>query len=151
MPSDSGITKIGFGAFSGIESIKSVRIPSTVIKIDAYAFYECSGLQSVTFNEGLTSIGKRAFQYTALTEVTFPDSLVLIDSYAFYKLSLTSATFTDAQGWYAGARDANDDIIVEIVIDVVKNWSGYLTGNGNRSYGVLVKPVEYTGDDILDK
>ena len=39
----------------------------------------CTGLTSVTFPEGLTSIGERAFyECTGLTSVTFPEGLTSI-------------------------------------------------------------------------
>ena len=56
----------------------------TVTSIGEYAFYECSGLTSVTITEGVTSIGEEAFyECSGLTSVTIPESVTSIGEGAF--------------------------------------------------------------------
>lgn len=43
-----GVTSIGNGAFGGCRKLSSVTIPSTVTYIDAYAFFECNAIKSMT-------------------------------------------------------------------------------------------------------
>ena len=72
----------------------SVDIPSSVISngityavtsIGRDAFYNCSGLTSVTIPNSVTSIGYSAFEdCTGLTSVTIPNSVSKIKNYAFY-------------------------------------------------------------------
>ncbi|MDR2662342.1 MAG: leucine-rich repeat domain-containing protein [Treponema sp.] len=71
-----------------------VRIPAGVTSIGDYAFYDCSGLTSVTLPEGVTSIGKGAFSgCSGLTSVTLPASVTSIEERAFEGCSgLTSIT-----------------------------------------------------------
>ena len=64
------------------------------------AFYNCIGLESVTFSENsqLTSIGAAAFQNcSSLTEIAIPDSVVSIGHNAFeYCDSLTEVVIPDS-------------------------------------------------------
>ena len=58
------------------------------------AFYNCSGLTSVTIGDGVTSIGDRAFyDCDGLTSITIGNSVTIIGSYAFYHCNgLTNVT-----------------------------------------------------------
>ena len=70
----------------------------TVISIGLSAFYDCTGLTSVTIPDGVTSIGKSAFEgCTVLTNITIPDGVTSIDYRAFYGCTgLTSITIPDS-------------------------------------------------------
>ena len=64
--------------------IKRVVMQQGVTSIGDHAFWDCSGLTSVTIPDGVTSIGGDAFSgCTALTSVTIPGSVTSIDGYAF--------------------------------------------------------------------
>lgn len=59
-------------------------IPNTVRRLEAYAFYSCSNLTSVTIPETVTSIAKGTFLWCSnLESVTIPKSVVCIDDDAF--------------------------------------------------------------------
>ena len=63
-------------------SLKSVVV--TGGNILKGAFYNCSGLTSITIPDGITSIGMDAFRNcSALTSINIPDSVTSIGSYAF--------------------------------------------------------------------
>ena len=66
----------------------------SVTRIGDSAFYNCSGLTSITIPDGVTSIGSSAFSScSGLTSITIPDSVTSIGSSAFYNCSgLTSVT-----------------------------------------------------------
>jgi hypothetical protein len=74
-------TSIKAGAFSGVAGIKSVQLKSNMT-IGQYAFYN-SGLESVLFDNGFTTISDYAFGKTNLAEVNIPDSIVSIGKSAF--------------------------------------------------------------------
>ena len=61
----SGLTSIGDYAFYNCTGLKSVTIPNSVTSIGDYAFEYCSGLTSITIPDSVTSIGISAFNDTA--------------------------------------------------------------------------------------
>ena len=70
----TGITSIGYYAFSNCSSLTSVVIPEGVTSIGINAFYDCSSLTSVTIPSSVTYIGKYAFyNCTALKDVHISD------------------------------------------------------------------------------
>ncbi|MGN1060961.1 MAG: leucine-rich repeat protein, partial [Candidatus Coproplasma sp.] len=119
----SGVTKIGKGAFYGLDELTSIIIPAgvteiadyafagtglteivvpaTVTKIGAYAFSGCESLTKLTFAEGctLTEIGRNSFAETAIAGVlVLPESLKSLGSYAFTKCnSITSVTIPSVE------------------------------------------------------
>lgn len=109
--SDGGEDDVEGGASEGLEFIskgngtcsvsglgscedKSIVIPSSspsgeaVTSVDAYAFYNCTEIESVVIPNGVQSIGNYAFaSCVALEAVDVPDTLTSIEAYAFYGCS----------------------------------------------------------------
>ncbi len=96
LPSD--ITQIYKYAFYERTGLTSVTIPDSVTRIGEYAFYNCSGLTSVIIPDSVTSIGSHAFSgCTGLTSVTIGNSVTSIGDSAFYGCTgLTSITIPDS-------------------------------------------------------
>ena len=118
----NSVTSIGFNAFSGtpwfknlpdgivyagkvLYCYKGIMPEGTIISIKDgtssitdYAFYNCSGLASITIPNSVTSIGGSAFDHcTSLTSVTIPNSVTSIGSSAFYQCSsLASITIPNS-------------------------------------------------------
>ena len=79
------VTSIGGQAFWECSGLKSVTIPNSVTSISVQAFYGCSGLTSVTIPNSVTNIGYRAFwNCSGLTSITISNSVTSIDESAFY-------------------------------------------------------------------
>ena len=80
-----GVTDIAEEALASRSNITSVVIPSSVVSINKYAFYKCTGLRSVEINgSGLEIIGQGAFDScTGLTSINIPESVTSIGNNAF--------------------------------------------------------------------
>ncbi len=74
------VAEIGISAFEKCSELKEITVPGSVKAIESYAFCS-SGLESVTLNEGVESIGTGAFESTEITEIYLPDSLKEAGSY----------------------------------------------------------------------
>lgn len=74
------------------EEIKDLVIPNTVTSIADYAFWKCTGLNSVTITNNVTSIGDNAFaNCDSLISATIGSGVSSIGDNAFYRCSsLTS-------------------------------------------------------------
>ena len=84
-------------AFYNCSGLTSVTIPSSVAYTGKGAFFNCSRLTSVSIPDSVTSIGQSAFSgCSSLTSVTIPNSVTNIESSAFYGCSsLTSVAIPD--------------------------------------------------------
>ncbi len=100
-----GGTSYRSALYSGVVNIPaSVTYNSknySVTSIGDHAFYDCSGLTSVTIPNSVTSIGGYAFEVCrGLTSVTIPNSVTSIGDYAFcWCEGLTAVNITDLDKW----------------------------------------------------
>lgn len=124
----ASVTAIGSYAFDGCSNLKSVKIPPCVTSIAGFnfssfftgsginltisgtgssigsaAFYNSSGLASVSIVQGVTTIANRAFENcTGLKSVTIPDSVTSIGDNAFrYCTDLSSVSVDSANQSYS--------------------------------------------------
>ena len=85
------------------------------------AFYNCSGLTSVTIGNGVTSIGNYAFSgCSGLTSVTIPDSVTTIGGGAFEGCSgLTSITIPDGVTFIGDSAFKNCTELMSIILPFI--------------------------------
>ena len=83
---------------SYVSSIKTVVIENGVTSIGRSAFQACTSLTNITIPDSVTGIGRSAFQAcTSLTNITIPDSVTSIGSWAFGGCTnLTNVTIPDS-------------------------------------------------------
>ena len=88
---------IFYGAFSRCSGLKSIKLPSGVKDIGAYAFEDCNDLTNITIPNGVTSIGDYAFiACQKLSSILLPDGVIHIGDNAFWGCSgLTSIDIPD--------------------------------------------------------
>ena len=115
--------------YSGRTNIKECVIENSVTSIGDHAFFDCTGLTSVTIPESVTSIGEYAFyKCTGLTSITIPESVTSIGEYAFYGCTgLTSITIPESvtsigAGAFEGCRGLTSITIPESVTSI-GNWA----------------------------
>ena len=99
--SDSKITSVGMGAFSGNGNLKSVSIPSVKYVAD-YAFAYCEKLVNIELGK-LESIGDYAFYRTAIQSVPSLERVTRIGAYAFAYTDVTELTVGDGMTIAEGA------------------------------------------------
>jgi len=116
------------------EAITEVNIPAEidglpVTTIGNKAFFNCSGLISVTLPDSLTTIGNNTFsECYALTSVTLPDNLATIGDYAFFNCSsLTSVTLPDSITSISSSSLAIPNLTA---IEVSENNPNYVSADG---------------------
>ena len=112
------MTSIGDCAFYDCSGLTSITIPNSVTSIGNSAFSGCSGLTSVTIGNSVTSIGKDAFSNCkGLASITIPNSVTSIGNYAFDDCSaLTSVTIGNSVtsiGSYAFADAKLRNIVIK--------------------------------------
>ena len=82
---EEGVTEIGKGAFQGHDSLRTVKLPSTLTKLSDNAFDECGSLQSIVIPDQVESIGVMCFQMCyELKSVRMPADLKTMGSDCFY-------------------------------------------------------------------
>ena len=97
IPSDGSVTSISERAFYNCTGLTSITIPDSVTSIGKYALNGCTGLTSVTINGTVTKIDNYVFyNCRSLTTITIPDSVTSIGERAFSGCTgLTSITIPD--------------------------------------------------------
>ena len=103
------VTSIGDMAFYDCSGLTSVTIPNSVTSIGYRAFSGCSGLTSITIPNSVTSIGKYTFSgCSGLTSVNIPNSVTSIEASAFLSCSgLTCITVEAGNAVYNSRNNCN--------------------------------------------
>ena len=104
MPSDTkikikeGTIEVVSSAFYDCSGLTSITIPNSVTSIGDYAFQNCSGLTTIAIPNSVISIGASAFSgCSGLSSVTIGNSVTSIGSAAFLSCSsLTSVTISNS-------------------------------------------------------
>ena len=111
----SGITKLGDDAFYYCTALEAITVPEGIEELEGAVFGKCESLRSVKLPSTLKKIGESCFYGCfALEQCELPEGLESISNYAFFNCpSLTSVRLTKntafignyALGWYMGDDD----------------------------------------------
>ena len=112
-------------------SLKSVTVTGGNILYGA--FYNCTGLTSVTIGKGVTSIGDSAFRDCGLTSITIPDSVTSIGGSAFSSCSSLESITIPFVGAKAGVTSSN----------AYQYPFGYIFGTSSYDGGVATTQYYY--------
>ncbi len=90
------VKAVGENAFANHETLTSVTLPESLIKIGRYAFQDCKALTTVKWNDALEVIDDFAFRRTALSELVCPPKLYGIGREAFASSAITKVEMSDS-------------------------------------------------------
>jgi len=146
------VTAIGGHAFEQ-KSFTSVVIPSSVKRIDQWAFAGCD-IQSVTFNTGLELIGDWAFFGNNITTLELPSSLIYLGSGAFqFNTSLTnvkvlSNTVTFGTQVFYDYQQGGSPADITLQGYLGSTTETYATANGHNFSELAGTPPEPVSKDV---
>ena len=145
---EEGITYISecaFGKFGNLTNEKSseypyltkLTLPSTVKEIDGSAFYR-SGLETISFSEGLEKVGEAAFAFTNLSgDFILPKSLKSIGAFAFTVTDITSVKLHSEGMYLGGSSFRNCNFLKEVIIPKDLFYRYTPTSNAGRPNGAF--------------
>lgn len=129
-------------------ALKTVSLPSTVVSIGTSSFFNVPLDGGIFLNEGLKTIGKKAFagenqiSPTKLTEIVIPSTVNTIEGHAFYDSSISTLWFAGCPEHMYSPRPTTpfSGMMVESIV-----WGGDKKGNNEIVVGAKegVKPTVY--------
>lgn len=131
-----GYDRVGNEAFAN-SSITKVNFPNSLTLIGESAFYNCINITTLTFNEGLENIGKKAFMdLKYLTALNFPSTLKIIHDEAFrncyvYDLKFNAGLQFIGKGAFALPNNTRTETTLELPASM--RYIGAIAF-GNRRY-----------------
>jgi len=166
----SGLTELGCGAFYKCDKLKKVTIPNTLNIVNCYdsiyqqgnedyaagPFLECSSLETVIFEEGITTIPNTLFLNSeGATNVTIPSTVKMIESNAFKgNTRLTKVITSDKQKLQEIGKNAFTDCenLKEISLANSLNTIGAEAFSGCKKLEALYlsRNVSFIGQNVFD-
>ena len=121
------VTSIGYSAFSGCTSLKTVIISDSVITISNRAFQDCTSLVSIDLPENLEELSAGCFENcTSLESIVIPDSVKYIYNDVFNGcVSLAEVDIPDNIEYFSSDVFTNTAIVNNqtTAIKYVENWA----------------------------
>ena len=121
-----GVTSIGGFAFYGCSKLQTVNFEenSNLVSIGSQAFYNCSSLASIAIPEGVTSIGYSAFQNCSdLTSLTLPSTLTSIGSNAFQNCNNLNYYTDSNNNKYLGNQTNNYLVLIDVADTTITEFN----------------------------
>ena len=135
--------------YNGTET--NVVIPDGVTGIDAFAFLNCSSINSITIPDSVTSIGEFAFSgCSSLKEIILPNSVKKIGDRAFnncnslVNITIPKSVTSIAYNLFSGCH-ALEKITVEKGNKKFKDTDGILFGESSSGLNLVAYPAGRKG------
>lgn len=77
------IESIDSNTFNNCSNLKSIKFPKNLSYIPEFCCYLCTSLEKIILPENLSTIGKSAFENTAIKNITLPEEMTEIGRNAF--------------------------------------------------------------------
>ena len=116
-----GYDRIEVGAFSNENKqsvLENVNLPNGLTLIGKNAFQGCNYIKSIELNEGLENIGESAFSGTTLESVKFPSSLKIINDCAFANCHIYNLKFNAGLKYIGNSAFALSNEHTEEVLEI---------------------------------
>lgn len=116
-----GYDRIEDGAFSNENKqsvLENVNLPNGLTLIGKNAFQNCNYIKSIELNEGLENIGDSAFFGTTLGTVKFPSSLKIINDCAFANCHIYNLKFNAGLKYIGNSAFALSNEHTEEVLEI---------------------------------
>lgn len=152
-----GITKIGSNAFAG-NNFTSIEIPSTVKKIDRFAFSTKEYFTdpcTLVLHEGLEEIGSWAFRNKVITEVKLPKTVKKLDEKAFEKTyssgeaGVVTKIFVESKAQYDDNKNLPDSDYHKLILTDTSVWTAEDFTYGEEDFELY--PASESGNKLVVK
>ena len=124
------VTKIGDGAFRGVDGLKTIIIPGTVKEIGDHAFSGNATLENVIIEEGVEKIGNSAFERCKeLKNFKMPDTITEIGGNTFlgcnklFDINISKSVSVIQNGVFEECSSLQEIVLPERITEI--KWSAF--------------------------
>lgn len=144
----AGVVSVGTAAFARNESISDVKIPESVLRICGFAFRDCPSIQKIEIPSKCVSIGRDAFDGTAIGSISIPKTVATLGENPFNRCAKLSA-ITVEEGNVA--YNSNDGVLFSVTKELLR----YPPAKNAKSYDIpagtlAVGPAAFAGAVSLE-
>ena len=140
------VTTIAESGFAYCNNVTSFVLPATITTIDSMGFYSCRNLTSIALNEGLRSIGNRAFcnDSALVGTLIVPSTVDSIGDYAFGKCyKLRNIQFLSAQPAKVGGG--------QVFLHTIANARIMIPCGAYKDYAAYYYEVVYSTGQVVNQ